>query len=785
MSKPAQRILIPLVIGAVALGIVVLVILNPRNRGVSSSDSEVRDQSSEVGDQTSEVNDDAGPEGATPEGPGAESGDDASEQDAGDDETVEQDGGVAASVMLTGLRAVAPAAALDDSNPADTIGSLDRQAHRFLIEFSSAGAGVERVTFSDIWETAEAKRQAADLWSKVESGEMTLAAALDAMPAARRYVIQQPRTITFGGVPYSIAAFALDSIYVTTPGSAEPPQQINLGGRIWSQDGPVDPDRRAISFSTEIHNDAGEPILRIRRTYGISPDAAYDITLAQSVENLSTAPLSVTLYSWGMSDIAADRSQYIDIRRFRIGHLLDTVRYPERQWVETDEDLFLDRGDVIALGQRNHQYRAPANALWPNETSRERNYELTWLALENRYFAVAAHPPYSGGTIDTSLADAVEAIDPFADSGLSAAAAAPFFLLRSPARTIAAGENATFNLGIYAGPLDRSILTHHEPYDTLRMSRLIFYQISSWCGWCTFQWLAVLLLWFLSVGHSIFADWGVAIILLVVVVRLALHPITKKSQVSMQRFGKVMQKLKPDIEKLQEKYKSDPKRLQQEQMKLWKEYGVSPFSCLGFLPIFLQMPIWIALYAMLYFAWELRHEAAFWGVFQLFWDWPFLRDLSSGDHFFYEFDEPVKVIWWTLTGINLLPILMGAIFWVQQKYMTPQMANLSPEQKQMQTMMRIMTVFLFPIMLYTAPSGLTLYIMTSSIWGIIESRMVRRHVEKMEIAKPIERKSLEERLAAKAGKKGRDPYSRAMQMAMDRAKAKREAKEKKTFKKRK
>jgi YidC/Oxa1 family membrane protein insertase len=156
------------------------------------------------------------------------------------------------------------------------------------------------------------------------------------------------------------------------------------------------------------------------------------------------------------------------------------------------------------------------------------------------------------------------------------------------------------------------------------------------------------------------------------------------------------------------------------------------------------------------------------------------------DHFLYEFDQPYKLFnWVNLTGLNLLPILMGAIFWVQQKYMTPQMANMSPEQKQMQTMMRIMTVFLFPIMLYTAPSGLTLYIMTSSIWGILESRHVRKHVEKMEIEKPIERKSMEERMAMKAKTRGKDPYSRAMQFAMDRAKAKREAKEKKTFKKRK
>ena len=89
----------------------------------------------------------------------------------------------------------------------------------------------------------------------------------------------------------------------------------------------------------------------------------------------------------------------------------------------------------------------------------------------------------------------------------------------------------------------------------------------------------------------IVADWGVAIILLTVVVRLILHPITKKSQLNMMRFSKQMQGLQPEIEKLKKKHKDDSQKLNQEMMKLYREKGVNPAGmAMGCFPMFLQMP---------------------------------------------------------------------------------------------------------------------------------------------------------------------------------------------------
>ena len=119
---------------------------------------------------------------------------------------------------------------------------------------------------------------------------------------------------------------------------------------------------------------------------------------------------------------------------------------------------------------------------------------------------------------------------------------------------------------------------------------------------CTWSPLTLAMMWLLNVLAKLsFGNYGVAIILLVFLVRLLLHPLTKKGQVSMMK----MQKLAPQIQKLKEKYADDKNTLNKEMMALYKQQGASPF--LGFLPMFLQMPIWIALYSALNAAVELRH----------------------------------------------------------------------------------------------------------------------------------------------------------------------------------
>jgi len=143
--------------------------------------------------------------------------------------------------------------------------------------------------------------------------------------------------------------------------------------------------------------------------------------------------------------------------------------------------------------------------------------------------------------------------------------------------------------------------------------------------------------------------------------------------------------------------------------------------------MFLQMPIWIALWSALQSTFELRHAPFLWGF-------TWIKDLSQPDHLI-TLSQPVTLFGLLpISGLNILPILMGVTFFFQQKYFTPKPATMTPEQEQQQKMMQWMSVLLFPLMLYGGPSGLNLYIFTSTLFGIIESKRIRDHIKEREEA---------------------------------------------------
>ena len=269
-----------------------------------------------------------------------------------------------------------------------------------------------------------------------------------------------------------------------------------------------------------------------------------------------------------------------------------------------------------------------------------------------------------------------------------------------------------------------------------RLDKIVVYNMGGFCAFCTFAWLADILMGILRFFDSVTGDWAISIILLVVCVRALLHPIFKRSQIGIQRFGKQMQRIAPKQKKLQEKYKDDPKRLHEEVRKLMREENVSYAGLFGCLPMFLQSPIWIALYAMLYTSFDLRHEPAFYGIFQQLGGWSFFADLSRGDSLI----TLPQSLWFNMplmghiTAINVLPILLGVVFFVHQKYLTPpSTGNMTPEQEQTQKIMKVMMVVMFPVFMYNAPAALTLYFVTNSTLGIVEGRWIRAHMDALDL----------------------------------------------------
>jgi len=780
MSPRARRIVIPLAVGAVALGLVVLRITAPSGGPSTTKSAEVASVTPGEGlDPAYDESAETGGEGEGEPAPGR-----TRDQDEAPPSTIIE--GV--SGPLTGLRVVAPS---DPGAPplVATLGSLDASRHLMKIEFTATGAGITSITFADIWERAKAKHQAQAYHRAVAAGQIPKTS----LPGDEwRYVLQTQQPFQWFDAgsgtwkSINVPLLGAHSVYINKT-------KVSLLDASWTQTEPG-------AFQVRIVDADDRPVVEITRRFVLGQ--AFDITIEQRVRNLTAQPLDVKWVQYGPTDLRIDRSRYMDRRRFRFGYRPDPVSFPDLI-ASSDNDLLLERDKVLKRPDKAKKKIDEARAttdpariaklraesdefltLWPNQTSRDEQYDLSWFAATNRYFALAVHPVLdSKGIGSRSLTDVVSEIR--ADFSGAKPNRVIFTALYSPTRSVAAGEETAFDLGIYAGPLDRQILGKNEPFTSLKMQGLILYQMSAMCAICTFQWLTQGLLHFLSGVHWVIRDWGLAIILLVAVVRFMLHPLTKKAQVNMQRFGKSMSDLKPEIEKLQKRFGDDAKKMQQEQMRLMKERGVNPLQILGCLPMFLQTPIWIALYAMLYFAFELRHEPAFWGFFQLFGGWPFLADLSASDHFFWEFEQPFNFLMWNVTGINLLPVLMGVVFFIQQKYMSPPPSpSMTKEQLQQQKIMKVMMVVMFPVMLYSAPSGLTLYIFTSSLIGIIESKYIRRHITEKDLeAKAKPKSDPMDRFRGKKSKP-KDPQSRAFAAAVERAKQKRKGPAK-TFKKKK
>lgn len=621
-----------------------------------------------------------------------------------------------------------------------TLGSLDARTHKFQLHISPSDVGIQRVVFSEYWRKAEQKRAAERHWDAVITGANTVPPL---PPEEDRYSLRSPGTLA--GFDVSLMAARV----LEVDGA-----QINLYGLVWTQIAPGE-------FATSIVDEAGTEHLRVTRKYLVS--SGFDIGLEQRVVNTSGAARKVQWIQNGPPDLGTEIGQLVETRRFQSGYLMSPERDPAQQTV-------IVHGAMMEHSELLKQVTAGHQTVWPTDQQAMEKYGLSWFGSTNRYFALAVHAPYAPPASPSKLiAPAVLRVDAQLGNALNVSGAPEqvvYTFTRSAVQVVEPGQTAVFDVGVFAGPLDRVLLSETQPFASLSMQGLILYLMSGCCSWCTFAWLADLLIGFLALLHNyVVFDWALSIIMLVVVVRLLLHPLSRRSQIAMQKVSRQMAALKPELDALKSRYKDDPKKIQEEQIRLYREHQINPLGCAGgMLPTFLQMPIWIALYAMLYFAFELRQEPAFFGVFQNFGGWGFLGDLSAPDNFI-PFGRDFNLFIIHVSGINLIPLLMGGIFFLQQKYMTPPpAAPLTPEQESQQKIMKWMMVILFPLMLYGAPSGLTLYIATSTAVGVWEGMRVRKEVEKMDFTKKP--------------KKGKGGWlQRAYEKAMERAAAGQQAKQ--------
>ncbi|MBX9736244.1 MAG: membrane protein insertase YidC, partial [Phycisphaerales bacterium] len=635
---------------------------------------------------------------------------------------------------LTGLRALPV-----DGKAVAALGGLgaDAKANPFTmqVDFATAGAGLERVQLSRHVDVLGAN--------------------------ARNEILQQREIYTFRAmdgsnvvreiVPFAAIGVRIDGVFVPL-----------LESGVWKEIGRTQTLTDAsVTLEAVVVDGASAPVVKVTREFRLKADR-YDIELIQSLANVSGRALRVQWMQHGPVDLPVGVIRYGgDSRRLRLGHLPGATVNPDQQWVNPDR-FSLYHADV--LGEPMDAMGGAWNEknIWPVPGYEASGLNLSWVALTNRYFSVAVHPlperqpELAPGKSDKRFVD-VASVDRIvlgrggSGTGELKKNAIAGVRLFGPEVTLAPGASEDLSMGIYAGPLSERYLRADARAKTLGMDGMVIYSFGGPCGFCTFQWLAQLLKSFLSVlQSSVVFDWGLAIVVLVVCVRTLLHPVTKWSQMSIQRFGKQMSALAPKQKKLQEKYGDDKVKLREEMAKLMKEENVNYAGMLGCLPMFLQTPIWIALSAMIYFTFELRHTPAFFGVFQsIVPGWSFLADLSEPDKI-VAFGTAIYVplisgLMGPVEGLNLLPVLMGVLFWFQQKYMTPPpTTELTPEMETQQKIMKVMIVFMFPLLMYNAPSALVIYFLANSGLGIIESQRIRKQVLKLEAIEDERKKLIKE-----------------------------------------
>jgi YidC/Oxa1 family membrane protein insertase len=266
----------------------------------------------------------------------------------------------------------------------------------------------------------------------------------------------------------------------------------------------------------------------------------------------------------------------------------------------------------------------------------------------------------------------------------------------------------------------RNLNIYHRLYHRLGFAHTITFMPCFCCPTCIIHPIAFAILWLMKWMHTyIIGNYGVVIMILVFLFRFAMHPVTKKSQISMRK----MTKLGPKAEEIKKKYANNKAEMNKQLMALYKEQGL---PIMGFLPMMVQMPIWISLWSAVYASVELRGAA-----FLPFW----ITDLSMPDALIRFSTITVPLIGWKIESLNLLPLMMGLAFYLQQKLMPHQSGTpANPQLAQQQKMMMIMFPLMFPLMLYKAPSGVNLYIMSSTFAGVIEQYFIRKHIREKEEA---------------------------------------------------
>jgi YidC/Oxa1 family membrane protein insertase len=527
------------------------------------------------------------------------------------------------------------------------------------------------------------------------------------------------------------------------------------GDETWNQSWPLDnltwmvvekSPAQAVFTTTLATGEPGGELLRLTKRFTLRPGKPiFDLEL--TLDNISTTPLKVRVEQDGPLGLRQENQQY-DMRK-----LLTAQR--------TASGVELGKGRQYAELQKAS---ADPNVAYLALIRPDKGPFL-WAALADKFFAVYTRPlPTQGSDADyvAAVNGLVVAPSALAQPGDTLAHGDLLARIVTKSALVPAGASLRYPFEVYAGAKDADSVGAADP--AYADPQQLYYQVAKSADiscFCTFLWLQDLMLWLLERIYLIVRNYGIAIIILVIIVRTLLHPLSVWQQKSMFRTQEAMARVQPKMTEIKAKYANDKVKQNQETMKLFHEEGVNPAGgFVSMLPMFIQMPILVALWSALNTDAHLRHAP-----FDGWW----IVDLSAPDALL-SFNPPLTVpilgqlpllgsVFAGITSFNLLPLLLALVMYLQQKYMPkPQVqahqaapragqassGKTAEDQIRQQKMMAWMMVVLFPLMFYKMPSGLNLYWFASNIFGIGESLIIRKQINeerrRRELAGPQPRK---------------------------------------------
>lgn len=357
--------------------------------------------------------------------------------------------------------------------------------------------------------------------------------------------------------------------------------------------------------------------------------------------------------------------------------------------------MILHEGPLGVIGQALYERKYKTLAKNKKKEVSENGAE-GWVGITNKYWLAAVVPPQ-----DEVMAATLDNIG---------TQQAPIFraTYALPQRVLAAGESLSLTSHVFGGPKDVDLLQSYEA--SPEKGGLGIYDFDKAVDWGHLFILTRPIFYTLNYFGNLTGNFGVAILILTLIVKGLLFPIANKGFESMAK----MKKLQPEIEGLRKKYPEDKMKMQQEMMALYKKEKMNPLA--GCIPILIQMPIFYALYKTLFVTIEMRHEPF------ILW----IKDLSAPDpttifNLFglLPYDPTALPIVGAFLGIGVLPLLMGVAMWFQTK-MNPPPAD--PVQAQIFAMLPFVFVFIF------APfaAGLVLYWFWNTALGILQQWLIMK-----------------------------------------------------------